>query len=301
MWVFGALGQMTEWGLIEGNPIEPTPAGVAAFDQLDAGWSPSDELIAAMLRHNTSVFNQDQESLIQIFEMLKQYRDHRQEMSLFVQIGAIERKETGMKYAIIDTETTGLFNFRLPADDPSQPRLANLAVILLDEKMEIESVNNMFVQPDGWTMTEEATAINGLTDTFLMTNGMPIVHVLGIYTKIIESGYAIAAFNAQYDTKIMRGEFRRAGMDDLFEKTPNVCIMRAATPVCKIPAKNGRGLKFPKLVEACDHFGITYKEQHIAAECALAAMAVMKKLIELDALPEPTVHYAKNRPESKGG
>jgi len=33
-------------------------------------------------------------------------------------------------YLVFDTETTGLFDFKLPADDPSQPRLASAAFII---------------------------------------------------------------------------------------------------------------------------------------------------------------------------
>ncbi|MEY4951800.1 MAG: hypothetical protein RL299_224, partial [Pseudomonadota bacterium] len=38
-----------------------------------------------------------------------------------------------MGYLVIDTETSGLFDFKKPADDPSQPRLASLAMIWADD------------------------------------------------------------------------------------------------------------------------------------------------------------------------
>jgi DNA polymerase III epsilon subunit-like protein len=203
-----------------------------------------------------------------------------------------------MKYAIIDTETSGLFNFKKPADDPIQPRLASATFILLDEDFCVETRQTLFVKPDGWTMPESAESKNGLTVEFLDAVGIAVVDVLQAYTEIIEGGYAIAAFNAQYDTKIMRGEMRRAGMDDLFEHTPNVCLMRACTSICKIPRKTGKGYKFPKLQEACEYFGIPYdtKVKHTSDRDAEAALGIFRKLHILGKLPEPTVHYAKNRP-----
>ena len=40
-----------------------------------------------------------------------------------------------MKYVVIDTETSGLFDFSKPADAEGQPRLASLAMVFLDQDM----------------------------------------------------------------------------------------------------------------------------------------------------------------------
>ena len=201
-----------------------------------------------------------------------------------------------MKTAVIDTETSGLFDFKQPADAPGQPRLANLAIIMLDENLEVTAEHDFLIQPDGWDLTPEAAAVNGLTVERLKAEGIPVRDVLGKYSTLIEAGYVIATYNAQFDTKIMRGELRRAGMPDLFEQTPNVCLMRASTDVCKIPSKNNRGFKFPKLGEACAFFKIEQSASHTALGDARSAVAILKALHALKALPEPEVHYAKNVP-----
>jgi DNA polymerase III subunit epsilon len=196
------------------------------------------------------------------------------------------------KYMVLDTETSGLFNFKLPADDPSQPRLATAAIILLDD-LEAEAREFGFmVKPDGWEMSEGATAVNGLTTEMLLAGGRPVAEVLDFYEGCVRDGYHMAAFNAQFDGKMMRGEFRRAGRDDLFTITPNVCLMRAMTDVCQLPAANGRGgFKFPKLVEACSHIKREQDQAHSAMGDARDALAVLLWLAGQNLLPEATIHF----------
>lgn len=203
-----------------------------------------------------------------------------------------------MKLAVIDTETSGLFDFSKPADAPGQPRLANLAIILLDENFEPIAEIDRLIKPDGWVLSAEAAAVNGLTMERLEAEGVPVLDALKEYSEFIEQGYIIVTYNAQFDTKVMRGEMRRAGLPDLFEKTPNICLMRASTNVCKIPKKTGKGFKFPKLGEACSFFKIDNSAAHTALGDAHAAVKIVQKLHGLAMLPPAEVHYAANRPDA---
>ena len=200
-------------------------------------------------------------------------------------------------YAVIDTETSGLFDFSKPADAEGQPRLASLAVIRLDADLNEEGANEYFVKPDGWTLSDEVSKVNGLTTERLAKDGRPIAEVLKFYTALVDRGYVIVAFNAQFDTKVMRGEMRRAGIPDRFEATPNICVMRASTDVCKIPKAKGGGYKFPKLAEACSHFLISQDADHSAMGDARAATAIFRKLREIGQCPDPAIHYATLRPD----
>lgn len=200
-----------------------------------------------------------------------------------------------MKFAVIDTETNGLPDYKKPADDPIQPRLASIGIFLLNEKLEIDAQHELFVKPDGWAMTPEATAINGLTDELLSEKGQPIREVLEIYTKIIDLGYFLAAYGAQHDLKIMRGELRRASIPDRFEATPNICLMRAAMKL-KVKKESGTG-GWPKLADVCKHFGIERAAAHTGLGDAMDALAILREMAKLKMLPVAAVHYAKNKPE----
>jgi DNA polymerase-3 subunit epsilon len=197
-------------------------------------------------------------------------------------------------FLVLDTETTGLFDFKKPADDPSQPRLAAVAFIICDAAgEEIEAVRHL-VKPDGWTMPPEAQAINGLSTDILDANGVPVLTVLDEYEAHIKGGLIVIGFNAQHDAKMMRAELRRAGRPDLFEETPNVCVMRALKPY-KDEGLELRG-GFVKLKVACDYFGIPLDEAHEAMADAQAARQILARLIRDGRLPEAKVHYAKTPP-----
>ena len=203
-----------------------------------------------------------------------------------------------MQYVIIDTETSGLFDFAKPADAEGQPRMAALGIILLHEDLSVSSEQLYFIKPDGWKMSVEAGAVNRLTDEILAETGVPVAEALNAYAKLVDEGFVIVAFNAQFDTKVLRGEMRRAGIDDRFERTPNICLMRALTDVCRIPKKKGGGFKFPKLAEACAHFKIEQPEAHGALTDARSAMRLLLAMKEAGIpIPEPEVHYAKVKPE----
>lgn len=203
------------------------------------------------------------------------------------------------RYAVIDTESSGLFDFSKPADAEGQPRMASLAIAILvphNEGFLTESVSEYLIKPEGWEMQPAATAVNGLTTEYLREKGVDVKLALTHYSDLIKTGHVIAAYNSQFDLKVMRGELRRAGMPDLFEMTPNICLMRACTNVCRVPKKAGSGYKFPKLAEACALFKIEQAGAHSAMGDTLAAVEILRHLRKANLLPEPAVHFAKETP-----
>jgi len=195
-----------------------------------------------------------------------------------------------LRWAIIDSETTGLppRGPKVPADHPTQPWLAHFAMILASgPELTVEREIDLYLRPDGWSMPPEASAVNGLTDEFLREHGHPVGEVLDEYERAIKDGYVVAAYNAEFDTRVMRGALRRAGRPDLFEQTPNVCIMRAFKEYRQI-------FKGYKLSDACTYFKIPYERLHRAPADARAAREVMLRLMALNAIPEAKVHYSKD-------
>lgn len=206
----------------------------------------------------------------------------------------IQSQETAIpapKYVVFDTETTGLFNFKLPADDPSQPRLASIAMIICGESGAEISAAKHYVKPEGWEMPEAAGAVNGLTTEFLAENGVPISEVLDAYENHVRSGLIVVAFNAQFDCKMMRSEFRRAGREDLFDITKNICVMRGLQPYGADGLCIMRG--FIKLSAACEYFKIENLNAHDAMSDAQAARELLVRMIADKRLPEAKVHLAK--------
>lgn len=205
------------------------------------------------------------------------------------------------KYVVIDTETSALFGAYkdaagkpIPADAEGGPRLAELAMVFLDDDLHTERETALYVRPDNWKMDPGATEKNGLTDEFLNEHGQDIAIVLEEYRKAIEDeGRVVIAFGAQFDCKIMRGELRRAGMGDMFDITLNTCLMRSCQGL-GIKKANGKG-GWPSLSDVCAHFGIDQEKAHTGLGDARAGAAILPKLIELGVLQPPGIHKAKGR------
>lgn len=199
-------------------------------------------------------------------------------------------------YMILDTEGSGLFDYKLPADADGQPRLASLSIIYTDADLNVMNEYHAFVRPEGWEMSEGATKVNGLTNEYLNEHGKPAAEVLGEYHSGVDNGHIVVAHNAQHDLKQLRAESRRAGLDDRFDRTPNICTMRALTDVCQIPPKSGRGAyKWPSLSEACVFFDMDNLGDHSAKADAQACLDLLRKLKEMGKMPEAKVHFAKNK------
>lgn len=183
-----------------------------------------------------------------------------------------------MKPLFLDTETNGLFDYSKPADAEGQPRLAHLTMYARSGRSVWAKVN-VYIRPVGWQMTPETTRINGLTDDKLEEYGIPVREALDVYTHFIESGYCVVAFNADYDLKVLRGELRRAKLDDLYSRTPSICCMKPCTDICKIPKPSGRGgYKWPKLSEAMQFLGLEQTGAHTALGDTDGCMQVYDEL-----------------------
>lgn len=209
--------------------------------------------------------------------------------------------QTDERYVCVDTETNDLFDFKRAADAEGQPRLAEAGLIFLDHNLAVTREYQAYVQPDGWFMTPGATKVNHITHEMLVEKGVPVTEVLDVYTEAIRAGYVVVGHHVQNECKIFRAELRRAKRDDLFQITRNICTMRGLVGVCKLEQKNGRGYKWPKLHEACGHYGIIQRKEHTALADAQAVVELLRAMKRDGVLPKPDIHYAKNRPMPEGG
>lgn len=186
----------------------------------------------------------------------------------------------------IDTETTGLFDYSRPADAPGQPRLAELCGILTDMAGVVIEEKTVLIKPDGWTLSPELTAINGLTTEMCAERGVPVREALDWLAAQMLRCRNILGFGINFDLKVARGEFRRADMDDLYPlgEARKICIQQMARKVTALP-KN----KTPKLTEAVQIIlHEEFKDAHGAREDTVAAMRVYFALMGFGVLPGPS-------------
>ena len=200
-----------------------------------------------------------------------------------------------MNYIVLDVETSGLMDFKKPADAPGQPRVCQVGLIFVGEDLSTEHEIEHLIKPNGWTFddTSEAAKINGLTQEKLDAEGVDIKEVLREYGSAIDDRRIIVGHNCSFDMKMMRAELRFAGFPDRYMQTRSVCTMWGSRDVVGIPAKNGRGFKIPKLGEACAHFGIEQPDVHTALADARSALEILRKLKEAGQFPVFTDPYER--------
>lgn len=180
-----------------------------------------------------------------------------------------------MKALLFDTETSGLFRYDRRADEAGQPRMCSVAASLVDDGHVIRTMNRIILPDETWEPEHIADAkagtgafaVNGLTYDRMWEEGVPVLGVLEEFDSMVDECEGIAAFNVDFDQKVMRAEMRRAGRPDRYGERPIFCVMKAATPLCKmVPTDKmmAAGIRFnknPKLMEAvtlllgADHAG----------------------------------------------
>lgn len=202
-----------------------------------------------------------------------------------------------MNYAVIDTEGSGLFDFKKPADAPGQPRMAALGIILINDKFEIEEKRAFLVKPDGWVFDDnsEAAKKNGLTHAQLMADGGDVREPLRMVGDAIDSRRIWVGFNAPHDMKTFRAEARHVGMPDRYMQTRYICVMQGCRQLVDARTADGRK-KAPRLEEACAFFKIDQGAgAHTGLGDAESALEILWRLRDAGCVPAYTDPYDKGK------
>ncbi|MBK9952858.1 MAG: 3'-5' exonuclease [Candidatus Competibacteraceae bacterium] len=190
-----------------------------------------------------------------------------------------------MLVLIYDTETTGLVK-GLDYTDPNMPFLASITTILYDDEAHrvVSSINAM-VQPDGWTMPEEAGRVNGLTDEVLRQLGVPSPALLPTCIALMFKADLRVAHNVDFDSKVIAAALWRHVAKESSAETahetvkawlalPSYCTMQESKNFVKALDKRGR-IKYPKLTEAYKFFFDKELDRaHSANADAVAALEI---------------------------
>lgn len=132
---------------------------------------------------------------------------------------------------LFDTETTGLFRYDRRADQEGQPRLCSIAAELIDLESR-ETVDKMHRLCDGATFSQQdwitaqeprgAFEYNGLTADLMLKEGVPIQTILMEFAAMEDRAHVTGyvAYECPFDLKVLRGERRRAFLDDRYNKLP---------------------------------------------------------------------------------
>ncbi len=178
-----------------------------------------------------------------------------------------------------DCETTGIGNWKLPPDHPSQPRIVQLGILLKDDQNKIVAEINVMVKPVGFVIPDEAAAIHGITTEKALKYGLKIETVMKLFMQFVKMSDLLVGFNIAYDDLCVKGEMMRAGFTEdlaLYVSKKQYCCMQVSTDLCKIPGKYGK-YKWPQLQEAYRHF---FGEMFDGAHSAFADVLATDRVYE---------------------
>lgn len=165
---------------------------------------------------------------------------------------------------LIDTETTGMIARSLAPDHSAQPRIVQLAAILMRPDGGEEMCLNTLIRPDGWTIHPKAHEVHKIGLEECHRIGWPIRSALSYVMGMARSAARVVAHNADFDVFMLAGEFARIGHPSPVPKDV-YCTMQKATDIVRVPKARGGGWKWPKLNETYRHFfGTDFEGAHDA-------------------------------------
>lgn len=164
-----------------------------------------------------------------------------------------------------DTETTGLPDYRMPPDHPSQPYLVQLACLLMDADGRERANLNIVVNP-GVPIPAGASGVHGISDRVAKDYGLPPARAIALWHELASRASWLVAHNLKFDMAIMATAWARVGsktrptLEAEHGKRLQVCTMEMAAPVVNLPptdrmvAKGIMKPKPPRLEECIAHF-----------------------------------------------
>lgn len=185
---------------------------------------------------------------------------------------------------VFDTETTGFPLWKSLASDPAQPHLVQLAVIMAKGDDLILKWGQIIKCPI--EIPEEAANVHGITTERAQNEGISLREALVRFQDDLRTADRVVCHNVNFDFKIMDCAYHRAELDvSLLHEKPNVCTMKTATPLLKLPSR--RGYKWPKMIEAYkalvdpEGFGAAHTADADAMACWKVLRALEERGVEL--------------------
>lgn len=169
----------------------------------------------------------------------------------------------------LDTETTGRWDFKAPPNAPHQPHIVQLAAMVASRDRVVASIN-IIIKPEGWDIAADVVKVHGIDNELATAGGIPRRAALAIFNQLCLLAKRIAIYNLDFDYNVLVAQFLREKQKHRMSEIERVCVMRAATPILKLPkpfkGKPGDEWKWPTLTEAYAHFndGATFDGAHDA-------------------------------------
>jgi DNA polymerase-3 subunit epsilon len=174
----------------------------------------------------------------------------------------------------IDTETTGVYDFRAAPTAKFQPRIVQVAALLIDDERQERAMFHTLISPrrggDGkleWEVPVGAFQVHGISTDDCVRFGIRLPIVLDTLMNMMEAVELVVAHNVDFDVAMLVSEFCREMRETpLALRRKRFCTMKESTEIVGLPGRFS-SCKWPKLSEAYQFF---FQEELQGAHDALA-------------------------------
>lgn len=179
-----------------------------------------------------------------------------------------------------DTETTGLYDNRLPADHEAQPHIVQLAMLLTDEDAKPMLSASLIVDCP-FHIPAQASAVHGIDRDVASAYGVDLEMAIDVFRHFYRRAGLIVCHNVKFDMAVMASEIGRFQKRAITFDKPTFCTMEAAAPIVNLPptermiAAGFNKPKSPKLEECIQHF---FGERLEGAHDAMIDVAACSRL-----------------------
>jgi len=149
-------------------------------------------------------------------------------------------------FMVYDTETNGLpKNYNGSVEDSENwPRLSQLSYEIYDANKKLIKSINTFIKPNGWVFPDEKFFNENANINNNIDYGIELIDAINEFiADRLECEFAIC-HNVSFDSKIIRAEMFRLGINQEFESV-KICTMSNAFVVsyCGLPKKKTEALE----------------------------------------------------------
>lgn len=168
-----------------------------------------------------------------------------------------------MRVLIFDTETTGLPKLRrISAMDKKDnwPDLVSICWRLFDDGKEVKKMYHV-IKPMGWTISEEVSAIHGITTEKAM-EGDDMRTVLSIFREDVRTANRVVAHNLDFDKNVILHAFLwRLGEPVTFwPDRADFCTGEMTKNILELPSKFPKRNDLYKIPSLNELYEATFQE-----------------------------------------
>ena len=151
-----------------------------------------------------------------------------------------------MKILVWDTETTGLFNSKLPIEESTLeyfPYIVQISWLLLDtQTYKVQEYDYTIKVPI--PVPPESTNCHGITTNMSLVRGYSFIKTFAIFNECMKQCDLIVGHNLQFDITVLKAECLRNHISFQLTK-PTYCTMKSTTKMCGLGTVSYTHLTLP--------------------------------------------------------